>query len=79
MDTQRVMSPREQVLGKLNRVPASNFIYAVTVPAFNFLYAGTVTASNFLYAGTVPAFNFLYAGTVPAYKHYQIIKPFPEF
>ena len=40
------MTPREQVLGKLTRVPASNFLYAGTVPAFNFLDAGTVPASK---------------------------------
>ena len=40
------MTPREQVLGKLTSVPASNFLYAGTVPAYNFLDAGTVPASK---------------------------------
>ena len=51
------MTPREQVLGKLTRVPASNFLYAGTVPAFNFLDAGTVPAYKTLDAGTLANFG----------------------
>ena len=66
------MTPREQVLGKLTRVPASNFLYAGTVPAFNFLDAGTVPASKH-YQNEMEKSNYFLSDLPP--EPFNIIPP----